>query len=282
MSKAEQTVKDTKAASPTYSETATQPLPENDAPPSNYTLFLRDTVIYRTEYISLVLGPQYEATKPQPKPLFYVSVHMEKRFTNKSHIPQIRLHYGPGETYPVIGTVNFRASTTSDVTIWQDAKPGGIEASKNGVKDNAARRTDIELVRSGQVLNDVHSFYHSVLSSDGSSTREKFEWRHSGDPEVKALATENHPGEDISQQDRGLKLVKASSGQMLAVFAGGKHQKKLNPRRVAGKLRFVGEEILDPLIIVMTILSIIERGRRSAVKSANSSSPFSFESCAIS
>jgi hypothetical protein len=127
----------------------------------------------------------------------------------------------------------------------------------------------------------AHSFYHTVLSPDETLTREKFEWRHSGDPEVKALATENHPGENISQQDRGLKLVRASSGQMLAAFAGGKHQRALNPKRVAGKLRFIGKEVLDPLVIVMTILSIMERSRRNAVYNANKS-PFAFSDCLVS
>ena len=53
-----------------------------------------------------------------PLPLFYVSVHMDNRFSNRSAIPQIMLLYGPANTYPIIGTVRFRASTTSDITIW--------------------------------------------------------------------------------------------------------------------------------------------------------------------
>ncbi|KIN05161.1 hypothetical protein OIDMADRAFT_17856, partial [Oidiodendron maius Zn] len=64
------------APPPTYGEGTFQLVPESEPPPSDYSIFLRDTVIYRTEYISLILGPQYEANKPQPPPLFYVSVHM--------------------------------------------------------------------------------------------------------------------------------------------------------------------------------------------------------------
>ena len=263
------------APPPTYGEGTSQPVPESEPPPSDYSIFLRDTVIYRTEYISLILGPQYEANKPQPPPLFYVSVHMNKRLTNKSTVPQIRLHYGPDDTYPVIGAVRFRATTTSDVTIWHDPTSVGVEPSKYDAKDNASLETKIEMTKTGLGTVDVHTFYHMVPSRNGTLEREKFEWRHSGDPEVKALATENLPGENISRQDRGLKLVQASTGQMLAAFIGGKHQRALNPRRVAGKLRFFGPSVLDPLVIVMTILSIMERGRRTAVSNASSASVFS-------
>jgi len=206
---------------------------------------------------------------------------MDKRWTNKTAIPQIRLHYGPDDTYPVIGAVRFRATSTSDITVWHDPKSVGIEASKYDAKDNASSETKIELAKTSAALVDLHSFHHMVPSPDGTLVREKFEWRHSGDPEVKALATENLPGENISQQDRGLKLVRVSTGQMLAVFSGGKHQRVLNPKRVAGKLRFVGEFVLDPLVIVMTILSIVERSRRNAVYNASRSSTTAV-SCVVS
>jgi hypothetical protein len=284
MSKAKQTAEESKGTSsvapaPSYHDTSIEPPSGSEPPPSDYSIFPRDTVIYRTEYISLILGPQYEANKPQPPPLFYVSVHMNKRWTNKSAVPQIKLHYGPDDTYPVIGAVRFRATTTSDITVWHDPKPVGTGAPKYDAKDNAALETKIEMTKSGVALSDVHAFYHKRLSPDGRLTREKFEWRHSGDPEVKALATENLPGENISQQDRGLKLVVASNGQMLAVFSGGKHQQVLNPKKVAGKLRFIGEPVLDPLVIVMTVLSIVERSRRVAVYNASAST---FNDCLLS
>ena len=57
----------------------------------------------------------------------------------------------------------------------------------------------------------------------------------------------------------------------MAAFAGGKHQQNYNPKRVAGKLRFVGSQVLDPLVAVMSILSIMERRRRNAVWNAQGS-----------
>lgn len=260
------------ASPPTYHDTPTSsPPPTGDEPPpSDYTIFPRDTVIYRTTYISLILGPQYEAHKPQPPALFYVSIHMDNRFTNNSKIPQIRLHYGPDDTYPLIGTVKFRANTTSDVTLWHDAQATGTETSKYAAEQNKNSEAKIELKKGGILSSDVHTFRHRVQTSDGKPAQlESFEWRHSGDPEVAALAMENLPGEDITQEARGLKLMRVSIGQTLAAFAGGKHQRKLNPRRVAGKLRFVGQPVLDPLVVVLTILSIMERARRNATWNAS-------------
>jgi hypothetical protein len=255
---------------PMYHDTQANqhPDPSTAPPPSDYSIFPRDTVIYRTTYISLSLGPQYEANKPQPPPLFYVSVHMNNRFTNKSPIPQIRLHFGPNDTHPVIGAVNFRVTTTSDITIWHDPKGTGNEASANGVA-NKGSETKISMTKTGALLSDVHTFYHPVSGVDGTLIRENFEWRHSGEPEVETLAKENHPGENITQEKRGLKLVRVSTGQSLAVFVGGKHQRNYNPRRVAGKLRFVGAQVLDPLVVVLTVLSIVERSRRNAVWNAS-------------
>jgi hypothetical protein len=253
----EQTTRTLSEVPPAYHDTLTSSGPhvEDEPPPSEYSIFPRDTVIYRTTYISLILGPQYEANKPQPSPLFYVSIHVNNRFTNKTAIPQIRLHFGPDDTYPVIGTVRFRMTTTSDITIWHDPKSTGHETAAYVSTSNQASETKIEMTKTGAMLTDVHMFYHMTLSEDGTLVREKFEWKHSGEPEVEALATENHPGENISQERRGLKLSRASTKETLAVFSGAKHQRVYNPKRVAGKLRFVGRSVLDPIVVVMTILS---------------------------
>jgi hypothetical protein len=50
---------------------------------------------------------------------------------------------------------------------------------------------------------------------------------------------------------------------MVGVFSGGVHQRRLNPRRVAGKMRFVDEEANEEvrLLAAMSMLSIMERGR---------------------
>jgi hypothetical protein len=184
---------------------------------------------------------------------------MDSRFSNRSVVPQIRLHYGPDNTYPTIGAVRFRASTTSDIIILHRSNSKTFSQDPN----DDVLETHIELTKSGTVTTSLHSFYHVLPTVNGIQTREKYEWRFSGDPEVKKLATENLPGENISQQSRGLKLVRISTGAMVAVWAGGIHNKLYNPRRIAGKMRFVEEEANEEmkLLAVMSMLSIVERSR---------------------
>jgi hypothetical protein len=245
-------------AAPSFS-----PSPDTISPQSEHCIFPKDIVFYRAEYMSLIVGPQFELNKPHPPPLFWVSIHMDNRLTNKSEIPQVRLHYGPDATYPVIGDVRFRFTLASDITI-----KASSEISSCSNTQTAASGIKFEFTTSGVLTTDVHTFHYPVPSKDGYSTvEEKFEWRHRGDPEVKVLATENVPGQNYSQETRGLKLVRVSTGEVLVAFAGGRHQRTLNPRRIAGKVRFLRDLFeLDRersqefrLLAVMSILSIFER-----------------------
>jgi hypothetical protein len=118
------------------------------------------------------------------------------------------------------------------------------------------------LTKKGVLTTDVHTFSLDVPSSDG-TLRERFEWRHSGGPEVKALATDNVGKENYSGDDRGLKLVSVRTKELIAVFAGGKYNKVYNPMKIAGKLRFINaEQGSDEFqkLVVLSILSIMERG----------------------
>lgn len=62
--------------------------------------------------------------------------------------------------------------------------------------------------------------------------------------------------------------------QVVALFCNCKHQRVWNLKRVAGKFRFMCLEpldILDPLAIAMSILTIIERSCRNTTWSADAS-----------
>ncbi|CZR68280.1 uncharacterized protein PAC_18179 [Phialocephala subalpina] len=229
-------------------------------PPSEYSIFPRDIFFYHTEYISLAIGPPYEANKPQPPPIFHASIHMDKRLSNKSEIPPVRLHYGPDDTYPVIGDVRFRTSPSSDITLYPCALGSSSSAS--------ITETHIELLNNTAMIADVHFFYQNITNSSGSIIRKNFEWRHSGGPEAKALATDNVGGEDYSQVKTGLKLMDVATGEVLAVYCGGRHNRNLNPKRLGGKLRFLASEEKRGegfrLVVVLSILCIVERRRRQA------------------
>ena len=58
--------------------------------------------------------------------------------------------------------------------------------------------------------------------------------------------------------------MKASTGEVIAVFSGGVHSKTYNPKKAAGMLRFLKEESEElRLLSVISILSILERGRQA-------------------
>jgi hypothetical protein len=144
----------------------------------------RDIVFYRTTYASLIVGPPYEANKPQPPPLFYVSITMENMVSNKTVVPQIRLHYGPDDTYPVIGDVRFRMTTTSDITIWHNNLGGLVYNSL----EESATETHVELTKQGALTTDIHAFSVKRLSSDGTyATRTSVRKTTPGMTEVKSL-----------------------------------------------------------------------------------------------
>jgi hypothetical protein len=132
----------------------------------------------------------------------------------------------------------------------------------SNTNEGTANEFHVELTRKGALTTDTHSFYLEIPSTDGPPIGERIEWRHSGTPEVKALATDNVDKENDCQTDRGLKLVNVRTGHLIAVFAGGNHSKAYNPRKIAGKRRFIGagqwsEEFR--VVVVMSMLSIMER-----------------------
>lgn len=180
--------------------------------------------------------------------------------TNKSETPQIQLHNGPKETYPLIGDVRFRALKTSEITIGRTSQGNPLS------KFNEASMSDlhVELTKKGALTADIHAFSLDVPSAEG-TLKERFEWRHSGSPEVKTLATENVGKENYSGDDRGLKLVNVRTKELIAVFAGGNHHRANNPMKIAGKLRFISTEEAKESeefqkVVVLSILSIMERG----------------------
>jgi len=74
-----------------------------------------------------------------------------------------------------------------------------------------------------------------------------------------------------SARENALKLVRISTGEVVAVYAGlGYSSKASNPSKVVGMFRFlrgdgmVGLQGEFELLAVMSILSVVERGRRAA------------------
>ena len=86
---------------------------------------------------------------------------------------------------------------------------------------------------------------------------------------MKALAATNLPGERFANvAQRGLKLVRKRNNveKIVAVFVMGWRAPVANPRRIAGKLRFLdaSNDVEDRnkyrLIVLMSVLSMMEEG----------------------
>ena len=75
----------------------------------------------------------------------------------------------------------------------------------------------------------------------------------------------------IDRDSGGLKLIRVSTGDVIAVYAGlGHSSKKSNPSKVIGMFRFLKDDSMVGLgeefevLAIMSILSLVERGRRVA------------------
>jgi hypothetical protein len=79
---------------------------------------------------------------------------MENQITKTSESPQIQLHNGPKETYPVSGNVRFRALKTLDINIPQTSQ--GSPLSK--LNEATTNYLHVELTREGALTSDIHSF----------------------------------------------------------------------------------------------------------------------------
>jgi hypothetical protein len=111
----------------------------------------------------------------------------------------------------------------------------------------------------GIITTEKYAFH---LTLPRTSVREKFEWRYAAGPILRSL-------EGI-RQSGVLKLVRSITGETVAVYAGlGQSSRTKNPRRVVGMFRFLGERLGEEfdVLAIMSILAIVERGRRSVESS---------------
>jgi hypothetical protein len=155
-----------------------------------------------------------------PNPIAYVSTHPV------SH-PQVRLHSTCSNLSPTIATADFH-TFSNRITI-------GVPSAS--VTENLEKE---------RVFVDTYSI-HFVHPTSG--IRERFEWRHSSGAQVKAL----------NGKPRGLKLVRTTTGEVVAVYTGAISLRKL------GKMRWLSERSygdVSELIVMMSILALVEKDRR--------------------
>ena len=159
-------------------------------------------------------------TSKDPNPIAYVSTHSVSR-------PQVELHSTASALSPTIATAEYH-NFSSDITL---SIPG------------AAVTETLEKVG---VFVDTYSL-HLVHPTSGN--RELFEWRHSSGAQVKAL----------NGKTRGLKLVRAATGEIIAVYTGAISLNKM------GKMQWLSERSygdVGELLVMMSILALVEKDRR--------------------
>lgn len=200
--------------------------------------------------MDMILGPAYSRTT-QPPPLFYISVNIPDPKGKQARIPDLIVYRGPDKTYPILSTILLGVGH-HEITIYNRVLDPNSESEK----------TETEL-RISNTFTSSTAFELDMPATENSLPRmkkETFQWIYSGNAAVRELCLENAPGEDISQNDRGLKLVRESNRRMIAVYAGGKSSRRRNPKRVAGRIKFLddGNERLK-LMAVLTMIAIMEK-----------------------
>ena len=101
---------------------------------------------------------------------------------------------------------------------------------------------------------EKYAFYITIPKT---GIREKFEWRHSSGPFIRTIVE--------IRRSSGLELVRCLNDETVAVYAGlSRNSTNKNPRRVVGMFRFLGDRLGEEFDVfaIMSILSIVERGRR--------------------
>ncbi|PBP23066.1 alternative oxidase [Diplocarpon rosae] len=203
---------------------------------------------------------------PVPPPQqFYITIQKDTSSAMCPR-PEIALHSGPSKASSVISFAKFH-SVTQATSITLCPTPTNA-VSKVGMTNFSRPRFPAkerirpkfkfeELVpRSGILRSERYEFCHSLR---GTGKRETFEWRHASGPFTRM----------VDKNSGGLRLVRVSTGDVIAVYAGLRQTwRATNPSRMVGMFRFLrGDGMTDlgeefELLAVMTILSLLERGRR--------------------
>jgi hypothetical protein len=140
--------------------------------------------------------------KQKKNTLFCVSIYMDNRITNKREGPQNRLHFGSEETNSVIGDIRFRRSATSNIIFHRnnDALANSDAATSNEMH--------VKLTKKGGLTTDVQwtRLLCVLPQQNGRQAGKRYEWRHSGGPEIKGLATDNVGVGNYSQDERAWSL----------------------------------------------------------------------------
>ncbi|PBP20805.1 alternative oxidase [Diplocarpon rosae] len=234
--------------------------------PRNITFFRsKDDILIRASSPPAPAQDDMDLLPAPPPQQFYVTI---QRDTSSAICPrpEISLHSGPSKASSVISFAKFHSVTqATSITLC----PTPTSAVSKFVMTNFSRPRFPEkerirpkfkfeelVPRSGILRSEKYEFCHSLRWT---GKREKFEWRHASGPFTRM----------VDKNSGGLRLVRVSTGDVIAVYAGLRPTlRATHPSRMLGMFRFLrGDGMTDlgeefEMLAVMTILSLVERGRR--------------------
>ncbi|KAH9214976.1 hypothetical protein DL95DRAFT_501777 [Leptodontidium sp. 2 PMI_412] len=246
---------------------------------ATYPRFPRDITFFRSRG-DILLSPSSPAPspndiKPLPAPphLFYITIQKDPSSMISTGRPDLLIHSGPSKASTVISFAKFHSVTqTTDMTLCPTpprSASANFSTPNFSIPRSLPQETQKQRMRpkfkfeqlapTGGIFSaEKYEFCHTLPWND---VRERFEWRHTSGPFVRT----------IDRDSGGLKLIRVSTGDVIAVYAGLGHSSRAsNPSRVLGMFRFLrgdstvglGEEF--EVLAIMSILSLVERGRRVA------------------
>ena len=176
------------------------------------------------------------SSKSSSDPFFYISIHSS--FRSK---PDITLHHGRSKAAHPLASAEFKGwSSTPHIT---------LGSTRYGAAPTEALKTE----------GFFHRLHYFSLYLEGEGRRERFEWKSSCGPEVRALG-----------HSTGMKLVRVQTREVVAAYADVSFA--LYKR---GKMAFLdrgnGREGLGDewrVMVIMTLLAILEQRRIAASTNA--------------
>ncbi|TVY75717.1 hypothetical protein LSUE1_G005668, partial [Lachnellula suecica] len=248
-----------------------------------YPRLPRDITFYRKKHkTDFLLAPSPPAPsnndlKPLPSPphLFYITIQQDESPWEYTRKPDIIIHTGPSQSSPILSYVEFHTATMkADITLcpygsdstsgyrttnYTFPSPPPIKADANG--ELPKFKTERLSPMGGIFTPEKYAFCHTLPRS---FVRERFEWRYSSGPFIRTG--------DGQKESGGLKLIRVTTGETVAVYAGlGNVSNDSSP--VVGMFRFLaGESLVNlgeefEILAVLSILTVVEKQRRAVIAS---------------
>ncbi|KAH7342984.1 hypothetical protein BKA65DRAFT_505312 [Rhexocercosporidium sp. MPI-PUGE-AT-0058] len=259
------------------------------------SMFPNETVLYKESYRDIVISTLYDETLQRPLPLFYIAIGFTSiRVSNtgssdaENTIIPVTLHYGPDKTGPILGYVESIEKNSKGTIL-------------NTVYDPTAQFKTTILDIGVHLTKEYCEFKFSVPSELDPAVKEMqvFRWKQcEHHPAVLSLCSDRVlPSHDWCMLDRknergmclfqlgseadvataanaeeakgkfwGMgktKKPKLEDREVLAVFVSAKLHSKMNPVKIAARIRWLENEVWSEQLKLAAFLAVMTFGEKS-------------------